>query len=324
MLTNKEKGDNYEIYVRDYIINTLNKPAYLWSDIPDEILINAGLINSNNEHRLKRKSNKINNIIDTGVDILQIDDKNYTLVQCKNGYNKGIKMHDLTGIYMWLFNHSTLLGSLYYTSKLSHHITENINPNNKRLEYIKLPFNNSTITEQIQNLNIDTITEDKLININNNIELENQLIIKHKIIPHYYQLDASIKIKNYLLNNNKAILSLPCGTGKTYTSFLIANEYKYVIIISPLKEFSKQNLNKFIEYGYNKNNTLLVNSDGTRRNDIITDFIKKDKWLISCTYKSVDILDFTYLRDDILIIIDEFHNLSKNNVSNIDDPFYKL
>ena len=58
MLTNKEKGDNYEIYVRDYIINTLNKPAYLWSDIPDEILINAGLINSNNDHRLKRKSNK--------------------------------------------------------------------------------------------------------------------------------------------------------------------------------------------------------------------------------------------------------------------------
>ena len=324
MLTNKEKGDNYEIFVRDYIINTLNKPAYLWSDIPDEILINAGLINSNNDHRLKRKSNKINNIVDTGVDILQIDDNNYTLVQCKNGYNKGIKMHDLTGIYMWLFNHSTLLGSLYYTSKLSHHITENINPNNKRLEYIKLPFDNSSITEQIQNLNINTITEDKLITIKYNIELEKQLIIKHKIIPHDYQLEASIKIKNYLINNNKAILSLPCGTGKTYTSFLIAKEYKYVIIISPLKEFSKQNLNKFIEYGYNKNNTLLINSDGTRNSDMITDFIKKDKWLISCTYKSVDMLDFTYLRDDILIIIDEFHNLSKNNVSNIDDPFYKL
>jgi len=214
MLTNKQKGDNYEIYVKYYIINTLNKLAYLWCDIPDEILINAGLINSNNDHRLKRKSNKINNIIDTGVDILQIDDNNYTLVQCKNGYNKGIKMHDLTGIYMWLFNHSTLLGALYYTSKLSHHITENINPNNKRLEYIKLPFDNSTITEQIQNLNIDTISEDKLTTIKYNIELEKQLIIKQKIIPFDYQLEASEKIKNHFLNNNKAILNLPCGTGK--------------------------------------------------------------------------------------------------------------
>ena len=100
MLTNKEKGDNYEIYVRDYIINELNKPAYLWSDISDEILINAGLINSNNDNRLKRKSNKINNIVDTGVDILQIDDNNYTLVQCKNGYNNGIHIHDLAGIYI--------------------------------------------------------------------------------------------------------------------------------------------------------------------------------------------------------------------------------
>ena len=324
MLTNKEKGDNYEIYVRNYIINTLNKPAYLWSDIPDEILINAGLINSNNDHRLKRKSNKINNIIDTGVDILQIDDNNYTLVQCKNGYNKGIKMHDLTGIYMWLFNHSTLLGALYYTSRLSHHITENINPNNKRLEYIKLVYDNSTITEQIKGLNINTINEDKLITIKNNIELEKQLIIKHKMIPFDYQLEASEKIINYLLNNNKAILNLPCGTGKTYTSYLIAKEYKKVIIISPLKQFSKQNLNKFIEYGYNNNKTLLINSDGTRNNDIISNFIKQDKWLISCTYKSVDMLDFTYLQEDILIIIDEFHNLSKNNVSNIDDSFYKL
>jgi len=29
---NNIKGYNYEIQIRDYIINTLNKEAYLWSE----------------------------------------------------------------------------------------------------------------------------------------------------------------------------------------------------------------------------------------------------------------------------------------------------
>ena len=41
---------------------------------------------------------------------------------------------------MWLFNYPKFYGSLYYTSRLSYHITENINTENNRLEYIKLPF----------------------------------------------------------------------------------------------------------------------------------------------------------------------------------------
>ena len=53
-------------------------------------------------------------------------------------------------------------------------------------------------------------------------------------------------------------------------------------------------------------------------------FIKKERWLLSCTYKSVDMLSFVINRRDILIIIDEFHNLSINNISNKSNPFYKL
>ena len=325
---NKIKGDAYEKYVQKYIIEKLDKPAYLWSDIPDEILIDAKLISSNNHHRLKRKSIKINNIIDTGVDILQYNnDKTYTLVQCKNGYNKGIKMHDLTGIYMWLFNHSTLFGSLYYTSKLSHHITDNINPNNNRLEYIKLPFDNSTISEQLNNITVlinnKNNINDALININNKIKSDSESIV-NPIKPFYYQIDATNIINKYLETNNKAILSLPCGTGKTFTSYLISKKYKYVIIISPLKQFAKQNLERFIQYGYGNSDTLLVDSDGTRDIDKINNFIKKEIWLLSCTYKSVDMLSFVIDRTDILIIIDEFHNLSINNISVKSNPFYKL
>lgn len=71
---NKIKGDNYEIQIRNYIINTLGKPAYLWHHTPETILINNGIIGSHNDHRLKRKDNKENSLQDTGIDIIQIEE----------------------------------------------------------------------------------------------------------------------------------------------------------------------------------------------------------------------------------------------------------
>ena len=146
---NKVKGDIYELFVRNYIINTLDKPAYLWKDVPEKLLIEAGLIHSNNEHRLNRKKKKDTNenlLIDVGVDILQKDSDNFTLVQCKNGYNRGLTIHDLAGFYMMMMNHNHLNGDVYYTSKLSINITEN--SINKKVQYIRLP-----IEEQIYKIN---------------------------------------------------------------------------------------------------------------------------------------------------------------------------
>lgn len=51
---NKILGDNYEIQIRDYIINILNKKAYLWHHVPETILIENGIIGSHNQYRLKR------------------------------------------------------------------------------------------------------------------------------------------------------------------------------------------------------------------------------------------------------------------------------
>jgi len=47
---NKQKGDDYELYIRDHIINNLNKQAFLWSHMPETILIEAGIIGSHNEN----------------------------------------------------------------------------------------------------------------------------------------------------------------------------------------------------------------------------------------------------------------------------------
>lgn len=91
MKTNQIKGYNYEVQIRDYIINELRKPAYLWSDTPETILVNNGIIGSHNINRLIRQESKQNNLQDTGIDIIQVDSNENlccSLVQCKNGYKK--------------------------------------------------------------------------------------------------------------------------------------------------------------------------------------------------------------------------------------------
>ena len=118
---------------------------------------------------------------------------------------------------------------------------------------------------------------------------------------------------------------MPCGTGKTLTSYLISQKFKQIIILSPLKEFAKQNLNRYIEYGY-ENKTLLVSSDGCRDVKEIRKFIKTNKYfLISSTFCSIDCLIQVLDKcNNPLIIIDEFHNLSKNNIIDEEDDFYKV
>jgi superfamily II DNA or RNA helicase len=286
---NKLKGDAYELQIKNYIINELNNQAYLWTETPENILIQFGIIGSHNQHRLNRIDN--NSLIDTGIDIIQIDDQNKCiLVQCKNGYKNGITINNLAGFFGWMCSLPNLNGYVYYTNRLSKNIKEL--PYNDRIKYIKQPYN----------------IEDTTINI----------ITKFK--PYDYQLEAFQQFKNNF--KNRAILSLPCGTGKTYITFLCCTLYKQIIILSPLKEFAKQNLNKIIEYGYN-NNTLLVDSDGERDIDNINKFINNEYFLISSTFCSIDVISKLKL-DNVLFIIDEFHNLSKNNVTDKNNDFYKL
>lgn len=52
METNKEKGDQYEIQIRNHIINVDNKRAYLWNHTPETLLIQNGIIGSHNDHRI--------------------------------------------------------------------------------------------------------------------------------------------------------------------------------------------------------------------------------------------------------------------------------
>jgi superfamily II DNA or RNA helicase len=145
---------------------------------------------------------------------------------------------------MWMMSFENIKGYVYYTSKISSKVKAY--PKN-RIEYIKKPLIENVITSE------------------NNI-----------IKPFDYQIEASSKFID-----DRGILSMPCGTGKTMTSYLISQKFKQIIILSPLKEFAKQNLNRYIEYGY-ENKTLLVSSDGCRDIEEINKFIISNKsFLIS-------------------------------------------
>jgi superfamily II DNA or RNA helicase len=314
-MNNQEKGLQYEKYVRDFIIHDLGKNAYLWNECPENILIENALIDSHNDMRLLRKDVKeghLHSHKDIGIDIIQIEKSKCSIVQCKNGYTNGLCVDDIGGIMMrsnFMRDTNTFI---YYTNCLSRNIrfTASLSPyvvsvcanklevsDEKKIYFVKLPYEASDKTVQ-----------------------------KPEIIPYSYQTEAFVKFRQHFQNNHRGILSLPCGCGKTYTSYLISSDYSHIIILSPLREFASQNLNRFIEYGYDKDKTLLVDSDGNRDIENIKDMINaENKLLVSCTYKSMDLVsECLDLFKDALFIVDEFHNLSKANISDDENNIFKL
>lgn len=67
-MDNQIKGKLYEIQIKNYIINELNKDAYLWEHTPEDLLIKYNIIGSHNQARITRKENPLR---DTGIDIIQ-------------------------------------------------------------------------------------------------------------------------------------------------------------------------------------------------------------------------------------------------------------
>jgi superfamily II DNA or RNA helicase len=328
-MNNQEKGLLYEKYVKDFIIKDLDTNAFLWNECPENILIKFNLVHSHNDMRLMRKDLKeghLHNHKDIGIDIIQIDNNdNCSIVQCKNGYKDGLCISDLSGIMLRAALIRYIKTYIYYTSCLS----RNLNDTTKLSPYV-VYIDSTNDIETLKLLEGDNDNKIYFVklpcedsNISNSI---NEEVIHSIITPYSYQLEAVSKFKEHYISNNRGISAIPCGCGKTYISMLISNDYKQIVILSPLREFARQNLNRFIEYGYNKNNTLLVDSDGDRDIDSIKKFIQSNnKCLISTTYKSMDLIsECLELFNDVLFIIDEFHNLSKANIFDETDNIYKL
>lgn len=302
-MENVIKGAEYEQYILDYLKDSADQ-IWLWQNIPEQILVDIGFIQDLNKHRRNRikakNNNKPNPLIDTGIDILKIKDDVVVAIQCKC-YTKNVRIKDLAGFYMTVANHPNYCGEVYYTSGLSKHIVENAI--NRQISYILKPFDKD---------NTETLTsENKRYKL---YDYQQEIIDKHS--------------KKFYKKNDRGILNMPCGTGKTLLSYHISKGYNIIIIFSPLKQFAEQNRTRFEQYDP-KLKTLLIDSEGERSIKNIMKFITNNtdhNIVLSTTYKSADVVDkiLNKIEGTVFIIIDEFHNLSKNNIVNEGDDMCKI
>ena len=337
---NQIKGTAYERQILDQIRR--EKLAYLWHQTPETILIENGIIGSHNSARLKRKeartnkeenSEEENPLRDTGIDIIRMENEtDCSLVQCKNGYKHGVSMHDLGGFMCWMAMMTDKQGYVYYTDKLS--VNVRTLPIQNRIQFMQVPFDTSYLPStnlDVQQLQVTNPGQD----LPETPESQSPIDQTHLFTPDPAKLEYQTKARDlaleYYRDQDNGVLAMPCGTGKTYTAFLIAQNFKYIVILSPLREFAKQNLVRFVEYGFPRTNTLLVDSDGCRDVTRIREFITGHSYsglLLSATYDSADVissvLDAFPNPQQTLFIGDEFHNLSAANVNDETDPMNKI
>ena len=269
MQTKLEAGLEYEIYVKN-IIKHKYKNTWLWSELPQDILLTIGCI-----------KNITDNCDDIGCDIVsQYHDDTFVFIQCKNysttGVDNTINIGDLAGFYNFIAE-TGFNGIVYYSGRLSQQIVYR----KKKIIYINLPH------------------------------IKNNKILDFK--PYEYQIEAYNKLKN----NNRAILAMPCGTGKTFVSFLLSLDYKNIIILTPLISTTEQILSHYKNYYscYKDINYSSVNCKALRKIDSF-----EGKNIIASTYDSVNIiLTIIDKLENVLIIIDEFHNISNNMICTEND-----
>ena len=227
--------------------------------------------------------------LDIGADLVAFKENKYYFIQCKN-FKDTIFIDTLAGFYFLLYENN-LNGILYYSGTLSERL---VDLSTGKIPFINLPFNNENI-----------IFEDK---------------IKEIIKPRDYQIEAYNKLKG--LDN--CILSLPCSMGKTYISSMLGKDYNNIIILSPTRALAQQSLEKFKEYHGKIYNYVLISIDGKRKVDEIEKILKL-KNVISSTYDSCNIVNLLIDKlNNCYIVIDEFHNLSQNNINDNNNEIKKL
>ena len=107
------------------------------------------------------------------------------------------------------------------------------------------------------------------------------------IKPRDYQIEAYNKLKN----ENRSILEMPCGTGKTLITYLISLNYKNIILLSPLISTTEQLITHYKNY-YSKEKKpisyTLINSQNIRK---IENISLLEKNIIGSTFDSCDIIN---------------------------------
>lgn len=279
MTTKLQLGLEYEKYTQE-IIKPNYKNVWLWSEVPNDIMKKLGFVNAMG-----------NNCDDIGCDLIaETMDNKYHFIQCKNysttGNDNTINIGDLAGFYNFIAERELARVSfVYYSGKLSSQIICRqsfgaVTP----IKYVNLPY---VMFKSIDNINC---------------------------VPRDYQ----IKAYDFLKSKQRSVLNMPCGTGKTLVEYLLSLDVNTTIILSPLISTSEQTIAHFKNY-YSKTkdiNFIEINCSVGRDS---SKFKFSDKNIISSTYDSVDVINKilsmkTTSLGTTLLIIDEFHNLTQNDL----------
>jgi len=150
------KGYEYEKHVLSHIYNLYDiKEAYLWKYVPDNLLIESGIIIDNDLQNIKKIYNiknktkrNYNILFDTGIDIIcKLQDNTIILVQCK-AYSSIVSQKHLAGFFRtlldsYLITNNTdrkILGLICHTSSVSDLIKSSYCYKNKIITDIHIPF----------------------------------------------------------------------------------------------------------------------------------------------------------------------------------------
>ena len=324
----KEKGDLYEKYIYYHLLETNKyKNVWMWKNVPEYELLKSGIMDNWNNARLIRKKEMVENnnenidnrLPDFATDLFSIETyindtgneiNKYSIIQCKNyDDTRKLRPEHLGTFYFMMYRYSKFVnGLVFHTNDLCENLINHTNTNDN-IKYNKVIID----TKKLELYNLQTVHSE--IVVSNSDIIDSIDSNDSKLTPFQYQKDAYEALKN----KHRSVLQMACGTGKTLVSILLAKDYKQNIIISPLKSYCEQNMERYKSQMSEEYSMLIIDSDNDGRNiDNITEFIKKNpKLCIFVTYKSIDIINNLInnkLVNEYFIIIDEFHNISYKDV----------
>ena len=315
----KEKGDLYEKYIYYHLLETNTyKNVWMWKNVPEYELLKSGIMDNWNKARLIRKkemseTSDDNRLPDFATDLFSIETyindtgnetNKYSIIQCKNyDDTRKLRPEHLGTFYFMMYRYSKFVnGLVFHTNDLCENLINHTNTNDN-IKYNKVIID----TKKLELYNLNTLHSE--------IVVSNSDSNDSKLTPFQYQKDAYEALKG----KHRSVLQMACGTGKTLVSILLAKDYNQNIIISPLKSYCEQNMERYKSEMSEEYSMLIIDSDNDGRNiDNITEFIKSNpKICIFVTYKSIDIINNLInnkLFNEYFIIIDEFHNISYQDV----------
>jgi hypothetical protein len=148
------KGFQYEKYVLKKLRDYYNiKEIYLWKNIPDELLIETGiilnsdLINIKDKYKTNKYFRNYNVLLDTGIDIIfKLCNNDIYLVQCK-AYNSIISQKHLSGFFRTLLDcyvindNKNIYGLIVHTNEISQLIKDSYCYKKNIVNDLYIPFN---------------------------------------------------------------------------------------------------------------------------------------------------------------------------------------